>query len=126
MAGGGFPGAGLLPAIGLGRVIGFVRLLGFLVVGGELFVAGQAAVSVGQFFADAIDRFADGAGEAVDDILRRVLFEVGDGLGAEKLEDLAGFVIFVEEHEELFFGGDRGAAEREFSWGPALRGGFLL
>jgi len=45
----------------------------------------------------------------------RVLFEIGDGFGAQELEDLTGFVVFVVQHEEFFFAGDGGTAEGDFS-----------
>ena len=60
---------------------------------GELFIAGQAAVPLGQLGADAIDRFADRPREAVDDLLRRELLQVGDRFGPQELEDLPGFVV---------------------------------
>jgi hypothetical protein len=39
-------------------------------VGSELFVAREAAIAVGEALANAVNHFADGAREPVDDVLR--------------------------------------------------------
>src|SRR5437773_413521 len=87
---------------------------GLLMARGKFFVTGQAAIALGEPDADAIDGFADGPREAMDDLLRREFLQVGDDLGPQKLKYLSGFVILVKEHEELFFRCDRGPAEGDF------------
>ena len=82
-----------------------------LVVGGKLLIASEAAVALGKLRANAIDRFSDRSRESVNDFLGRVLLQVAHGFCSEELKNLAGFKIFMEQHEELLFGRDGGAAE---------------
>jgi hypothetical protein len=49
-----------------------------------------------------------------------MLLKVCDRFSPQKLKNLAGFIVLVKEHEELFFGGDGRSAQRNLALGGLL------
>lgn len=74
-----------------------------LMLTGEIFVTLQRAIFFRKALANAIDCAADGRGEDADDFFSGKPNEIADSFDAEKLKDLAGFVVLMEKHVELLF-----------------------